>query len=144
MNNNLSKNDSSELSILDLRLLVHLGNSKEEQLNPQQVSMNIIFSFDIPPMATNSDDISDTICYSIITKLVQNIVEEKSFNLIEHLAASIYTILHKYLKDNKYENVGLRIVIHKISVPVQGLYGGASFSYSGPDILIDYVNSEKS
>jgi len=134
MNNNFNKNDSSELSILDLRLLVHLGNSKEEQLNPQQVSINITFSFIIPPKATNSDDISDTICYSVIVKLVQNIIEQKSFNLIEHLAASIYTILNQYLKDNKYENIKLKIVVHKLFIPVQGVYGGACFSYCGPAI----------
>ena len=125
----------SELSILDLRLLVHLGNSKEEQLNPQQVSVNITFSFSASHMATNSDDISDTICYSFITKLVQNVIEEKSFNLIEHLAAFIYTILYQYLKDNQHENVKLKIVVTKLSIPVQGIYGGVSFSYYGPAIF---------
>ena len=135
MKNNLQQGNSNELSIRDFRLLVHLGNSPEERLNPQQVSVDITFTFDSGPIAAKSDDIADTICYSIVTELIQNFIATKSFNLIEHLAASIYTILYQYLtEENECNNISIGVVVTKLSVPVLGMYGGASFSYYGPPI----------
>jgi len=131
MNHNLSTNNSSVLSILDLRLLVHLGNSITEQLEAQEISIDITFSFNAPPNAIHTDDLTDTICYFHATELIRDIACKKPFKLIEHLTVSIYNGLHEYLINKERADVLLKVVLTKLHPPVPGVHGGVSFSYSG-------------
>jgi dihydroneopterin aldolase len=123
--------ESPELKITDLRLWVHLGCSVEERANPQAVSISASFVFPAAPDGAYTDLISDSICYRRAVELIQETVEDKEFNLIEHLTIRIYDTLLNYINEVRYNNLQIKVVATKISPPIPGLYGGVSFSYSG-------------
>ncbi|WP_316353442.1 dihydroneopterin aldolase [Candidatus Trichorickettsia mobilis] len=120
-----------ELKITDLRIWVYLGCSAEERANPQAVSISTSFVFPAAPKGAYTDLISDSICYRQAVELIQETVEGKEFNLIEHLTVSVYDALFNYINEVGYNNLQIKVVATKISPPIPGLYGGVSFSYFG-------------
>ncbi len=76
-----------------------------------------------------TDRLSDTVCYFKAIELIQNLVKERSFDLIEHLTGNIYEMLYRYLMDLQRKDIALKIQINKVSPPVEGIHGGVSFSY---------------
>lgn len=118
-----------DLKINDLRLWVHLGCSEQEKYSPQAVRIDIEFLFQKEILAIKSDNLHDTICYVQVTELLQSLVEEKSFNLIEYLTYCMFeTIEEKLLLPNHFD-IHWKITVTKLSPPVANVHGGVSFSY---------------
>ncbi len=118
-----------KLSIKDLRLWVHLGCSPEERTNPQPISITLKLYFTKLPKGTITDVLTDTVCYFQITKLVEEIIAGRNFNLIEHLAHTIHEAVHKYLNSLEHGDATLKVIVNKLSPPVPNVLGGVSFSY---------------
>ena len=118
-----------KLSIKDLRLWVHLGCSPEEKVNPQPVSITLKLYFTEAPLGLTTDELADSVCYFRIVELVQKLLSDRAFNLVEHLTFTVREAVYKHLESIRQENVTLKVIVTKLSPPVPNLHGGVSFSY---------------
>jgi len=65
-----------------------------------------------------TDNVEDTVSYAEVYELIQKIVENKSFNLIEALAENIAeTILHQFPRI-----LEIKVIVYKPQAPVKGNY----------------------
>lgn len=120
-----------QLTISDLRLWVHLGCSEQEKHHPQAVSIDIQVNFKEPPQAIHTDSLEDAFCYLKAAELIQASLKDKQFNLIEHLASTVYDTLYQGMLQQPKLNMDLVIIVKKLSPPVPGVHGGVSFTYAG-------------
>ncbi|NRB11176.1 MAG: dihydroneopterin aldolase [Rickettsiaceae bacterium] len=123
-------NNSSELIISDLRIWVYLGCSLEEKHHKQPISIDINLLFTTMPVAINTDNIADVICYAKLTKLAKLAAEQKKYNLIEHLAANIHKAIITEVLQAGYKDTSLKIKVTKMKPPIDGVHGGVSFIYN--------------
>jgi dihydroneopterin aldolase len=117
---------SSILHIRKLRLMVHLGCTAEERKTLQPVELDIMLRFHGLPAGTESDNLSETICYSEIAGLLRELISKKEFNLIERLALELFQALKEKIPTASAETW---ISAVKLNPPVQDLNGGVSFSF---------------
>ena len=108
---------------------MHLGCSEQEKYNAQCVSFNIDIEFSTTPQGAMSDDLKDAFCYAEATNLIKSTIENKNYNLIEHLATDVHNILTINLQNQKFYNTALSVTIIKLSPPVVDIHGGVSFTY---------------
>ena len=109
---------------------MHLGWGEEEKHHPQQVSITLEFTFCAPPLGVTTDQLSDTLCYASIVEHVQHLVHKKRFNLIEHLAGCIYTVICTLVAEGNIPLSLLKVTVCKMAPPIPGIHGGVSFTYS--------------
>jgi FolB domain-containing protein len=64
------------------------GWSEEERLLPQPLEVDLVVEADLAA-AGRSDDVADTIDYGPLVELCRVVVEERSFRLLEAIAAAI-------------------------------------------------------
>ncbi len=121
-----------KLSVLDLRIWVHLGCSDHEKFHPQLVSLNIDLMFNQIPKALYTDNLEDTICYLKLTEDIKSFCKGKRFNLIEYLIENIRQVIEFSLGDNKSLISSINITLNKVSPPVSDVHGGVSISYISP------------
>lgn len=112
--------------IPELRIWVSLGCSTEEKVNPQPVNVDIRINFPKEPIGCHSDQLSDVVCYRVITEAVIDSIKNRSFNLIESLAAHIFVVVTKQYNLN---GSALEIVITKPNHPVPHIQKGIIFKY---------------
>lgn len=79
---------SDRITLRGMRLMGRHGVSDEERSAPQPFEVDLVLRLDLSrPAAT--DELADTINYATLFELAREIVEERSFHLIEALAAAI-------------------------------------------------------
>lgn len=118
----------SSLSLRGLELAMHLGLHDNERSQKQIVLLDIVMVFHIPPKACLTDQIEDTCCYSTLADKVKKEFETKAFHLIEHLGQEIYAFLRSIILLESSIKITLTKHPH-----IEGLTGGASFSYGDID-----------
>jgi dihydroneopterin aldolase len=118
-----------------LRIWIHLGCSDEEKFYPQLISFNINLDFNSPPKGVSTDSLEDTICYLRLVEAIKAYCKNKRFNLIECLTESIYKLIEQLLLPHYNLIASIKIITHKVSPPVEDVYGGVVFTYC--------VNSEE-
>lgn len=118
------------LTILDLRIWLHLGCSEQERHQPQCVSFDISITFPKGLKGTSSDDINDSFCYGEATKLIKETISSKPYNLIEHVASDVHEVLLGSLREKGFPEASLLVKITKLSPPVLDIHGGVSFTYA--------------
>lgn len=96
------------LSLENLLIAVKLGVTALERDLPQMVSLDIKLSFLDFPLACQTDNINDAICYQKLATDIQKFCTEKSFCLIEAFGLQLY----QFLKENfpKEIDISLRII----------------------------------
>lgn len=115
------------LRLQEIELHVHLGWPDNERVEKQLVQVTIELLFSSPPLACETDHLQDTICYSTFIQLLQENIGEKSFHLLEHLGATIYTIIKNYLNTL---SLSAHIKVAVIKHPkIAGLNGPVTFCY---------------
>ena len=114
-----------------MRIWIHLGCGEAEKQNAQLVSFNINLSFKVPPIAIVTDQLDDTVCYLKLTQTIQNLCQNKRFNLIEHLVYDVHQAVVERLENNSQNITDLKVTVNKLAPPVPGIHGGVSFTYSG-------------
>lgn len=115
------------LNISDVRLWIKIGCSDEERALPSCISFDIQLHLrDIP--ALQSDKLEDTICYAEVVSKISQFCQERSFNLIEFLAAQVHEMIKNLvnLPANK-----IIVKATKLSSPIANIVGGVSFVYHG-------------
>ena len=79
---------SDRITLRGMRFLGRHGVQLEERLEPQPFEIDVILRGDLAAPAA-SDELADTIDYAAVFSLVGEVVENRSFRLIEALAGAI-------------------------------------------------------
>lgn len=116
----------TSLSLQGLRFQVHLGCSAEERSIPQFVRFDLEVYFLEPPSGCISDQLSETICYAVLSEKLRTLCSGREYQLIEKLGWDAYQSLRKYLP----ASVGLKLRAIKETPPIDELTGGAVFTIS--------------
>ncbi len=117
---------TSRLKLNQLQVPVHIGVNQEERDLPQTVSFDIEVAFATRPSACESDSISETVCYDQISKVIFGICQAQNYALLEYLTEKAFNAISEILLPDSQ----LRVQTTKVSPPIQGLQGGASFEMS--------------
>ena len=116
---------STCLSIDGLILDLFVGCDEEERAKKQPIEIDVWILLSPMPVGCVSDDLSETICYRECVECIQKAVEERRFQLIEHLAYHI----HKALKKAYSSNADFAVRVKKVHCPVKEVTKGVSFTY---------------
>ena len=93
------------------------GTNEDEKKYPQKFITTVKLYLDLKQSGT-SDQLSDTINYSEVYKILKEIFEQHSFDLIECLAQTSATILlERYPKLNR-----VKICVKKPEAPIKGVF----------------------
>lgn len=92
-----SKNPRSSLVIDNLKLRLHLGVTAKERAKKQAALITAKIDFANLPLACETGDISDTLCYDTLVQKIKKFCHKKEFTLIENLGMQLFTLIKKYL-----------------------------------------------
>ena len=112
------------LLISKLELNVHLGWTQDERVRTQTVFVDIEIRYADAPRACHTDKLEDTLCYDQLIRVIREKLSKQHFQLIEHLANTIYHCIQSLLPDNTRANVR----VHKYP-NIDGLTDGVYFSF---------------
>ena len=84
----------SQISIVDLEVVYHVGVPDVERVQPQRLLLTVEMESDFAD-AAKSDGIADTIDYFAVTRRLLKFGEGREWKLIEKLAADIADLLLK-------------------------------------------------
>jgi dihydroneopterin aldolase len=107
---------SDRITLRNLRFLGRHGVELEERLEPQPFEVDLILRGDLSAAAA-SDDLADTVDYSAVFSLVGEVVEGRSYRLIEALAGAIADAV---LAAHPVDDVEVRV--RKPKAPLPGAF----------------------
>lgn len=107
----------SSIVVKGIQLSARCGVTEMERRHPQPVLVDLTFRCPHQP-AFQSDQLSDTVDYGMITQRIQDIGEGQAFSLIETLTERICQILF-----DEFPITHLKIWVRKIRPPLQGIKG---------------------
>jgi dihydroneopterin aldolase len=107
---------SDRITLRGLRFLGRHGVELEERLEPQPFEVDLILRGDLSAPAA-SDDLADTVDYSAAFSLVGEVVEGRSYRLIEALAGAIADAV---LAAHAVDDVEVRV--RKPKAPLPGAF----------------------
>jgi FolB domain-containing protein len=113
----------SRLTINQLVLKLHIGVEELERLNTQEIECNLDLCFSNPPLACQSSNIQDAVCYADLVEVINEFCLGKEFILIEELCFS----MHQHLKKHLPDNVKLKLQICK-RPPLDQIRGHCCFT----------------
>ena len=113
-----------ELTIRGVLLPIRLGCSADERLNPQPVEIDLTIRFETPPRGMVTDRLEDTVSYDALVNAIKEVVSDRDFLLIEHLANEILTSLRSIVGSEHQ----LRVTVRKVSPPIPEITKGAEFT----------------
>jgi dihydroneopterin aldolase len=79
---------SDRITLRGMQFMGRHGVTDEERADPQPFEIDLVVRLDLARPA-ETDDLADTVNYSTLFKLARRVVEERSFHLLEALAAAI-------------------------------------------------------
>jgi len=125
---------SATLTLQTLRLWLSLGWTDAERAQKQPVDLDLTWCFSAAPSACETDNLEDTLCYHRCLEVIQTICQDRSFRLVEHLAATLADRLWKQASSFASPTVqariqGLVITVHKLKPPVNAPLAEAIFRY---------------
>ena len=101
----------------DVEIYGRHGVAPEEKVNEQPFLIDVEMEADLKKPGL-TDNLEDTVSYSAVNKLITQIVQNTSFNLIERLAEELCTaILQKYEKIEK-----VKLCVKKPKAPMKGTF----------------------
>ena len=118
---------SAQLSLEGLCYFVHLGCSEAERATPQEIQVSIILKFAQPPMACESDNLEDTLCYAHLEKEISKVCSSKSFQTVEHLAYLCWRSAKAQCKSE----IEITIRVRKLNPPIGRANEGALVEIKG-------------
>ena len=107
---------SDQITLRGMRFVGRHGVNPEEQVTAQPFEVDLILRTDLSkPAAT--DDLADTIDYSAAFTVVAQIVEDRSYRLIERLSGAIAeAVLDAFLVDD------VEVRVRKPKAPLAGAF----------------------
>lgn len=79
---------SDRITVHGMRFMGRHGVTAEERAEPQPLEVDVVLRLDLSRPAA-SDDLADTVDYAAVFVLVRQVVEGRSFHLLEALAGAI-------------------------------------------------------
>ena len=117
---------NSKIQLDELEIQLHLGVSEEERENPQSVWISLTFEFFALPESTSSDQITGTVKYSSLSKLLKSEFNGSNIKTIEYMGFRAFNLVSEDI-----DQAGrLTLSIRKFP-SISGLKGGALFELSG-------------
>ena len=107
---------SDRITLRGIRFAGRHGVSAEERAEPQPFEVDVVVRLDLSHPA-RTDELADTIDYTSLFALAREIVEERSFHLIEALAAAIAEAV---LAAHPVDDVEVRV--RKPKAPIDGAF----------------------
>ena len=102
---------ASRISIVDLEVFYRVGVPEQERAKPQRLLVTLDLEFDFTAAAV-SDRIEKTINYQAITDDLLKFGDNRSWKLIEKLAADIADMVLK-----RYQPGSVRVEVKKFVIP---------------------------
>ena len=118
------------LRLRDICLMMRIGHLAIERETAQAISLDVSIDFHQPPIACDSDQLNDTVCYDQLITGIQLLCETSHFQLLEHCAATLYAHVKAQLSDKDAVMIG----VTKCHPPIAVLQGGAHCYYGDPVI----------
>ncbi|APC91580.1 MULTISPECIES: dihydroneopterin aldolase [Francisella] len=87
------------LFLSGVEIYVSLGCSEQERAYKQKITLDLELEFNQDYIASNSDNLEETICYYTLRNNIQQFCDGISCNLIEYLAKQIYLFIEKNYSD---------------------------------------------
>ena len=84
----MSRPSHDRITLHGMRFLGRHGVTLEERMEPQPFEVDVTMWADLA-VAASSDELADTVDYSAVFGQVQEVVEQRSFRLIEALAGAV-------------------------------------------------------
>ena len=113
-----------ELTIRGVLLPIRIGCSAEERRDPQPIEIDVTVRFETPPQGMITDRLEDTVSFDALVQTIKEVVLDREFSLIEHLANEIFTSLRSVVGPDHE----LRITVRKVSPPIPEITKGAEFT----------------
>jgi len=110
------------IGLHSLRLPVRIGWGEAERATPQTIRFDVEITLAEPPLATETDQLPQTIDYQGVAEVIRQVATREPFRLLERLAQVVRDELHQVLPVDA--SLVLRVVKEK--PPIPNLSGGAS------------------
>lgn len=107
---------SDRITVRGMRFEGRHGVTPEERAEPQPFEVDLVLRFDLSRAAA-SDQLGDTVDYASVFATTRRIVEERSFQLIEALAAAIGDAV---IAEHAVDDVEVRL--RKPKAPLPGAF----------------------
>lgn len=118
----------SRISLNDIALVGHHGYHAAERELGQRFIVDVDLFVDISVPGT-SDKLADAVDYEKVYRLVEKVVREDHFFLVEALATDLVTRIH-----NQFGVAGVRVRVRKPSIPFCPNLGHVEIEVSLGDI----------
>lgn len=115
---------TDKVHLNNLAFFAYHGALPEENSLGQKFFLDLELSMDLS-VAGQSDKLDDTVCYSTVFQVVQHIVKNERFKLIEALAETIA----QELLNNFGQLQAVHLKVKKPEAPIEGI-----FDYVGVEI----------
>ncbi len=103
---------------------VHIGRTKEERQEPQDIAFHITVGFTKALNDEQTDTLEQSVCYFKICEQIKVLTSKNQFSLIEKLGFDTLTTLKTLLPSR----VRVRVRVHKMHPPISHLEGGVSYT----------------
>jgi dihydroneopterin aldolase len=113
----------AEMTLPAVLASARIGFGDAERANPQGVVVRVVLRFAQAPVATSSDELSDTLDYAAITAQIVALCGARPYRLLERLAQVLYAALRADLP----ATAGLWIEVAKQRAPLPELEQSARF-----------------
>ncbi|MGE0553016.1 MAG: dihydroneopterin aldolase [Gemmatimonadales bacterium] len=119
------------IRLTDLRVPISIGWTELERRAAQPIRFDLEIALPVPPEATVSDELADTIDYAALAELIRQTATEAPVRLLERLAAKVTDAVRGALPGG----ARLRLVVTKQLPELTGGHGSASIELiSGGDV----------
>ncbi len=107
-------------------LSVNLGYYTEERGKKQRVEVDLRLYFPESPECARTDK-APFIDYGILVEAIKDFTVSREFSLVEHLGTELFYLLRGILTEHCGNDLKLWLRLTKITTPIEGLEGGASY-----------------
>jgi len=109
---------------MNATFFAHHGVSDEEKETGNRYEVDVVVKFDFESAAIN-DDLHLTVCYQSVYQIIETIINEKRFDLIERIAYLIAECILELSSEIEYAEVSVR----KRNPPLSGVVGYSEVIY---------------
>jgi len=107
---------SDRITLVGMQFMGRHGVSSDERAEPQPIEVDLVARLDLSTPA-KSDDLADTVNYATLFELARQVVEERSFHLLEAVAGAIADAV---LAAHQVDDVEVRV--RKPKAPLPGAF----------------------
>ncbi len=116
----------SKLTIPGIRLWISLGCSEAERAIPQPIDVDIQIQYLNELPGCETDQLVDVVCYHTLLLRINELMENRSFHLVERVTKVIFEGVEKHLGSI---DAILEVSVTKPHHPIPNVQKGITFTY---------------